>query len=66
MEDRRCLKRYISREVYTLLRNQSSQGNCLELTLFKQIKLGNYLIGLVLLGASNEQASKQPVLMVQH
>ncbi|MCW3196257.1 hypothetical protein NWE49_06110 [Proteus mirabilis] len=44
------------------------QVNCLELTLFKQIKraIWNYLIGHVLSVASNEQASKEQEHMVPH
>ena len=46
----------------------SRQVNCLELTLFKQIKraIWNYLIGHVLSVASNEQASKEQEHMVPH
>ncbi|EMR7702243.1 transposase, partial [Escherichia coli] len=32
MEAIRCLKRYISREVYTLLRNQNRHVNCIPIT----------------------------------
>ena len=46
----------------------SQAGKLLALTLFKQINLviWNYFIGHVLLGSSNEQASKEPVLMERH
>ncbi|RAT09564.1 hypothetical protein AU489_17160 [Lonsdalea populi] len=46
----------------------AKQVDCLELSLFKQIKraIWNYLIGHVLLGDSNEQASKEPEPMVLH
>ncbi len=54
--------------VFMLVLLSVRQGNCLELTLFKQINLviWNYLIGQVLLRSSNEQASKEPVLMERH